>query len=410
MSQRNGPPADLSALSSLAPELAEMLVSVACDIALVLDEGGVIQSVSVGGNGPGGSGGAEPVSSTAGEWLGRRWADTVTSDTRGKVEQFLTDVASTGKSRLRHLNHASLAGADFPIAYTAVRLGASGPTLALGRDLRLVSAMQDRLVQAQQDMERDYWQQRQSETRYRMLFQVATEPVLVVDASTFEILDANRAAGVLFGSTADKLVGRSLISEIEPSTMAALQGVLDLARSSGHVAEGQASLSQNRGGLSLTVTPFQSEASHVLLLRLRSAAEPDPSAARAQAVFAGLAQRTPDAIVITDLNGGVILANAAFRELVRVAEARKLTGRKLGDWIGTASDGVLPSLLEAARTEGPIRLLRTELRREDRQALDIELSATLILDHDLIGFIIRASHHKEAGLAGSHGRPDTAMH
>jgi transcriptional regulator PpsR len=410
MFQRNGPPADLSALSSLAPELAEMLVAVACDIALVLDDGGVVQSVSVGGTGPGGSGGAEPVASTAGEWVGRRWADTVTSEARGKAEQFLDDVAATGKSRLRHLNHESRGGTDIPIAYTAVRLGESGPTLALGRDLRLVSAMQDRLVQAQQDMERDYWRERQSETRYRLLFHVATEPVLVVDASTFEILDANRAAGVLFGLAADKLLGRSLIGEIEPSTLPALQSVLDLARSSGHAADGAASLSLGRGGLTLTVTPFQSESSNVLLLRLRGAAEPDPSAARAQAVFAGLAQRTPDAIVITDLNGGVILANAAFRELVHVAEARKLTGRKLGDWIGTASDGVLPRLLETARSEGPIRLLRTELRREDRQTLDIELSATLILDHDLIGFIIRASHHKEAGLAGSHGRPDSSMH
>lgn len=48
MSKKPRPFADLSALSDLAPELADMLVSVAYDIALVLDEGGVIRSVALG--------------------------------------------------------------------------------------------------------------------------------------------------------------------------------------------------------------------------------------------------------------------------------------------------------------------------------------------------------------------------
>ena len=61
-------------------------------------------------------------------------------------------------------------------------LGRDGPVLAVGRDLRAVSAIQQRFIDAQQAMERDYWRQRQAEARYRMLFQVATDGVLVVDA------------------------------------------------------------------------------------------------------------------------------------------------------------------------------------------------------------------------------------
>lgn len=44
---------DLSALCELAPELAQLMVSVACDIALVHDDGGVIKSVALGGSRPG---------------------------------------------------------------------------------------------------------------------------------------------------------------------------------------------------------------------------------------------------------------------------------------------------------------------------------------------------------------------
>ena len=133
MSKRNGDNADLSALSGLAPELAEMLVSVACDIALVLDDVGVIKSVSLGA--------IDPVVSNTNDWAGRRWSDTVTGDMRQLAEDFLEDLSSRGVSRKRQLNHSSVTGAEIPYSYTAVRLGQQGPTLAVGRDMRAVMAM-----------------------------------------------------------------------------------------------------------------------------------------------------------------------------------------------------------------------------------------------------------------------------
>ena len=42
--------------------------------------------------------------------------------------------------------------------------------------------MQQRLLQTQQSLERDYIRLRQAETRYRLLFDMAAEPVLIVDA------------------------------------------------------------------------------------------------------------------------------------------------------------------------------------------------------------------------------------
>ena len=65
--------ADLSAFSALAPELAATFVSVASDIALVIDADGVIRSVATAHGGLG---------SAAHEWVGKPWADTVTDDTR----------------------------------------------------------------------------------------------------------------------------------------------------------------------------------------------------------------------------------------------------------------------------------------------------------------------------------------
>lgn len=407
MSKTPGPPADLSALSGLAPELAEVLVSVACDIALVLDDGGVIQTVAVGG--------AQPVASTAGSWIGQRWADTVTDDMRQKAEEFLDDLASTGSSRVRHLSHASTAGSEFPIAYTAVRLGEQGPTLAVGRDLRMVAAMQQRLVQAQQDLERDYWQRRQAETRYRLLFQVAAEPLLIVDAGTLEVVDANRAAAVLLGRAVDQLVGRPVNAAIEPAAHAALGELLGMARVSGRAYGGETRLAHGLGRIGVAVTPFQTDSEGVLLLQLRALPATDPVSelpgveALADAVYAGLVRRTPDAVVIVDFEGRVTLANEAFRELVQFPAGQPIAGRELSQWIGD-HEGAVGEILAMVRRDGGVRLLGSRLRHRQDSRIDIELSATLLMAPDCAGFIIRVSHQQaSAGRVRGEGS-DRDMH
>ena len=43
------------------------------------------------------------------------------------------------------------------MAYSAARLGESGPMLAVGHDLRAQAALQQRFVAAQEALERSYW-------------------------------------------------------------------------------------------------------------------------------------------------------------------------------------------------------------------------------------------------------------
>ena len=79
----------------------------------------------------------------------------------------------------------------------------------MGRDLCAVATLQQKLVEAQMSMERDYARLRHVETRYRLLFQMSSEPVLIVDASTQKVLEANPAAVTLFDGNGKRLVGRS---------------------------------------------------------------------------------------------------------------------------------------------------------------------------------------------------------
>ena len=107
MSKRAARGAGFGDLVELTPELAETLVSVAGDIVLVIDHEGVIRQVAF-------SGSKSPVGS-ADDWVGQHWSQTVTSDTREKVELLLNEVATTGLSRARQVNHPSDSGSGRPL-------------------------------------------------------------------------------------------------------------------------------------------------------------------------------------------------------------------------------------------------------------------------------------------------------
>ncbi len=146
------PPADLEVLAAWAPELADTFVALACDIALVVDRDGRIASLA--------QHESQPIAPPS--WIGSTWVDTVSSDSRAKVEHILADVAATGHARRREINHPDALGGAAPVAYSAARLGENGPTLAVGHDLRAQAAMQQRFVAAQEALERSYWTAQQN--------------------------------------------------------------------------------------------------------------------------------------------------------------------------------------------------------------------------------------------------------
>ncbi len=172
--------AELAAVAAFAPSLAQAFASLACDIALVLDAQGVITRVAH-------SPGSHLAAATA-DWVGRPLADTVTPDTRHKIESLLADVASVGLARRREVNLPTQEGPTIPLAYTALRLGPDGPALAAGHDLRAVALMQQRFMRVQQELERGYGQA----LRASGLGPTAmTEPV---DGANEQLNEASRAA------------------------------------------------------------------------------------------------------------------------------------------------------------------------------------------------------------------------
>ena len=379
MDNKSLPRAQLGALSALAPELASTVASLAGDIALVVDDAGVVRNVAVG---------EAALGASADSWLGRPWADTVTGDTRRKIEDLLTEVQQGGRSRRREVNHPSAAGHDIPVAWAAVRLGEQGPVLAVGRDLRAVAAIQQRFLESQQELERDYWKRRQTEARYRLLFQVATDAVLVVDAEQYHILEANGAAARLFGAPADQLVGLAVSASLAPASRPALAQLLLQARATGR--PGEIRVRQDDGSpLEVSVTPFRAEQGLLLMVRARQAGPVD-----AQALLAEVVEHATDAVIVTDTVGRVLAANPAFLAIVRLAAVE---GQRLGDLLAD-TEHRLDTLIADTRRHGmAVRSLVPGL-----DDLAWEASATLLPegDQERIGFTLRLADTRPPGMLG----------
>ena len=129
--------------------LARVLSQLSGDLVLVIDAQGLILTVATGQDTP-------AVAGTGG-WEGRPWADTVTPETRPKVSKMLQELARVGSARRRELNHPVPDAHSVAFAYHAVRLGHEGLALAMGRDLGPQTALQQRLLAAQRQVEAARW-------------------------------------------------------------------------------------------------------------------------------------------------------------------------------------------------------------------------------------------------------------
>lgn len=374
-------PADLASLSGCAVELAEAFVSLSSDIALVIDEQGIVRSVA--------QSLSAPIAAQTGDWVGRPWAETVSADTRRKIELMLDDLKSSGVARRREINLVGERDGGVPVAFSALRLGRQGPVLAVGKDLRAVSAVQQRFLDAQQQLERGYWRARQAESRYRLLFQVATDAVLTVDARSLRVIEGNHAAASLLGAGLP-LAGRPATELFERSSRGALQELLLNASSSGKPAEVHVRMPKTQAQAAAAATPFRTRDGLRLLLRVRFADDADSVGADLNSTLALVVDSTRDGVVVTDSSGRIVLANPAFLTLLDGRGEADARGQPISEWVGRI-DADVATLLAGAHQHGIAHLLRSSLRRRDGSAIDIDITATLLAEgeQECFGLTIR---------------------
>jgi transcriptional regulator PpsR len=347
------------------------LVAASADVALVLDAKGVVLDVAFSD--------ADLAKAAYREWVGRRWAETVTVESRPKLDDLLREASSKGPTRWRQVNHPVEGAADVPVRYSAMRFGADRRLLAVGRDMRALASAQKRLAEAQQAMEREYARIRNAEKRYRLLFQMASEAVLIVDAGTWRVLEANGAAAALFGADPKRLTTQTFQELFAERSRPAAQSFLAAARVAPRVDNVHVELARNSAAVLISGSLFRHDAATHLIVLVSSLSGAGAQSSPADAQRLSVVEAMPEAFVVTDADRRILTANAAFLELVQVASAPQVRGELLERWIGRP--GVdLDVLFSNLRTHGAVRHFSTVARGEFGATEDVEVAAVAALD------------------------------
>lgn len=345
---------------------ASRLISVASDIALVLDKKGVIRDVACGGD--------DQTAQACGDWVGRAFTDTVTVESKPKIAELLRDAAANADPRWRQVNHPTQQGPDLPIRYAALQIGTEGRIVAVGRDLRALANLQQRLINAQSQVEREYERIRNFETRYRTLFHMSGEAILIVDAATTRITEANPAAHRLVINGSKRVLGRGLAELFTSDDIADLQALLASARSSPSPREGKLHLANSREAHGISVSLHrQGEDAHFLVRILSNNALGSSPGAGMQSTVQQVIEKLPDGFVVLDANRRIISANATFISLAQLAAETQVKGEPIERWLGRV--GVdLDVLVANLREHGSVKNYQTILRGEYGANTTVEVS------------------------------------
>lgn len=380
-------------------ESAGVLIAATSDLSLVIDEQGIVRDTLSNRTDLDGEG--------IEDWLGKPWIDTVTIESRPKIDALLRDAAPGTMTRWRQVNHPSPTGTDLPIRYASLRTRKDGPIIVVGQDLRAVAALQRRLAETQQALERDYDRLRAAETRYKLLFQLSGEPVLVIDAGTRRVTDINPAALRLLGRAQKRVVGQDVADLFEPAGLRDLQSLFAGLRVTGQAADLVVRLAGGRGEARVSASLFRGDGATSVLLRLSPLATADaPSPGRDGGVL-DVIQRMPEGFVLTDASRRILTANTAFLDLTQLATEEQVRGQMLDRWLGREETEAM-ALFAMLRDHGSVRHFSTVMRGDYGLVEDVEVAAVSAAqgDQPCFGFTVRATPRRAAPAhAGGHDLP-----
>ncbi len=390
------------ALGRLDPAAAADAIAAAADLAVILRPDGVVEDVAAGNPELGRLG-------VAG-WVDRPWVETVSPDSRAKIEEMLAS-GQEAVARWRQVNHHT-GEQELPMRYLLLPLGSDGRRLAVGRDMRVAAQLQQRLLATQQAVERDYLRMRQAETRWRLLLDLTAEPVLVLDAGRRRIVEANPAAQRLTGRRDLPAGGRAFATLIAPDDRDAAAALL-AAVAGGRTAEPvTVRLAEAPGQWELEAAQFRMDRASFLLVRLAPRGNARPEADAGEAQLAAVVERMPDAFVVADANAAILAHNQAFLDILQLGRDQVARGQPLARYLGRPAID-LPVLMGQLREHGWVRNFATILRGREGEDEEVEVSAVAVETPDGLvhGFVMRPVARRGAGevtpgpVAGARPRP-----
>lgn len=370
-------------LSTLDPGRRAVLelVSAAADLTLVVGAGQVVETVVAGPQ--------SSLSALATGWEGRPLEALFAEESWSKLSQRL---AAPDSALPLELNHAGAVQYEFPVRYTLRRWPGTDKLLMLGRDLRPMAEVQQQLVQAHRAIGRDHEAQRELETRYRVLMEENSFPLLIISETTGRIVDLNSSASRLLGAARNDLLNAPIAQEFDGRRRGEL--LESLAKNGTTEGAGYLDLNVRRTGqrVKISAKMFRAARDRLLLCRVGLSESAQSQESDRSAMMQSLFEKGTDAIVFIDGNGLIKAANEAFLNLTDSHSASVVVDRAFSDFLSRGAVD-LKVLLDNVKRVGHLRHYRTRLNTDYMGEVAVELSATLFQDKgkQVVGIVARDS-------------------
>ncbi len=357
-------------LVNLDSSAAAELLNTMADFSLLLDADGKVVEVAVNSE--------ELSSAVNNSWVGKELAATVTADSRSRAAEMMEQAAAApGEPVVRDLTHTLSDGGELLVQYRAICQPKSRQILALGQDMRPTANLRQQLMNAQQALEQDYWRLRQIETRYRRLFDMVSDAIIVVEGESGRVIEANPEATNLLSADGETIVGKPFPLGFDAAGESAVRGLMAEAKavSKGSIQGVGAADGERSFNVSASYLRQGAETRFLVRLAVTRSATDDPLAGHAGPFFMQeTLRRAPDAVMVTDDDGRIIGVNRAFLDLAQLLSDEQAVGQPADRWLGRS--GVdLSVLLTNLRRNSTIKLFSTTIQGELGAAADVEVSA-----------------------------------
>ena len=258
----------------------------------------------------------------------------------------------------------------------------------------------------QLDLEQERQNQRQFETKYRLLMQYSRDALMLVDADAGHIVDANGAIQELLEQNKPVLVGKKLKQVFDI-------GDEDLAALFSGASKSSLRISRKGSGRQFMVTGTIHRVVNDRLLLLRMTVQESDSSANRDLTDAmtSFFVDGDESILITQPDGSIMIANDSFLRLANVSDAAQLKDQKLDRYLARGLVD-LKIILKTVDANRYIKRYQTSLRDVFGAEARIDLSGTKIEGHDqnCIVFIIRETRGPRPSPRSSNYLTDEASH
>jgi transcriptional regulator PpsR len=314
--------------AELSGKELSQIARASADISFVLDDSGSIQNIY--------SDNKYLAKQISDDLIGKKWLEVVEPDSRTKVQRLLDDANPDTISKFRQINMiGNERNIALPMMCASIKTSSSKKIIVIGRDITEVSRLQQNLVSAQKEISQNYLQISQLEERFRSIFEIGTESIVIVQADDeYPIVEMNRNAIKQLLLAKNNCIGKSLLSLIPAKEIIKvinfLKGVQDTDEPS--ILK---TLLSNGEATQISATSFINSGIPYLLLNLkpldlaRVSSLIDADSLTVEAI-----ENNPYGFVVCTPEGLILKANKAFNKLSSTKGEQDLIGTNIRNYLG----------------------------------------------------------------------------